>query len=117
LELIKTVKTTRLAKGAAAEDADGLLALIDKVDPEVLRSIVRKAMENHDDVARAVRLAAARGSTDLSQLKAEIDRGLRTRNFLDYWESRVWAMQAEPIVEAIGEMVVSSPTAELVALI
>ena len=56
--------------------------LITRLDPEDLRGIVGKAAERHEDVARAVRLAATRGSGDLSQLKAEIDRGLRTRRYL-----------------------------------
>ena len=79
--------------------------------------IVGKAAEHHEDVGRAVRLAATRGSGDLSQLKAEIDRGLRTSRYLGYRESGGWAMQARPVVEAIGEAVGSSPTAELVLLI
>jgi len=78
--------------------------------------IVGKASELHEDVARAVRLTATRGSGDLSQLKAEIDRGLRTGRYLGYRESGGWAMQARPVVEAISEAVDSSPTAELVAL-
>lgn len=96
---------------------DDLDALIEKVDLDDLRVIVGKAAERHEDVARAVRLAAGRGSGDLSQLKAEIDRGLRTSRYLGYRESGDWAMQAWPVVEAIGEAVGSSPTAELVALI
>ena len=91
--------------------------LIEKLDPEDLRVIVGKAAERHEDVARAVRLTASRGSGDLSQLKAEIDRGLRTNRYLGYRESGGWAMQARPIVAAIGEAVGSSPTAELVLLI
>ena len=91
--------------------------LIEKLDPDDLRVIVVKAAERHEDVGRAVRLAATRGSGDLSQLKAEIDRGLRTNRYLGYRESGGWAMQARPVVEAIGEAVGSSPTAELVLLI
>jgi hypothetical protein len=96
---------------------DDLDALIEKVDPEDLRVIVGTAAERREDVARAVRLAATRGSGDLSQLRAEIDRGLRTSRYLGYRESGGWAMQARPVVEAISEAVGSSPTAELVALI
>lgn len=102
------------APRSGPEEVDGL---IDKLDPEDLREIVVKAADRHEDVARAVRLAATRGSGDLSQLKAEIDRGLRTSRYLGYRESGGWAMQARPVVEAIGEAVGSSPTAELVALI
>ena len=96
---------------------DDVEALIEKLDPEDLRVIVGKASERHEDVARAVRLAATRGSGDLSQLKAEIDRGLRTTRYLGYRESGGWAKQARPVVEAIGEAVDSSPTAELVLLV
>jgi len=91
--------------------------LITRLDPEDLRGIVGKAAECHEDVARAVRLAATRGSGDLSQLKAEIDRGLRTSRYLGYRESGGWAMQARPVVEAIGEAADSSPTADLVLLV
>jgi len=96
------------------EDLDALIA---RLDPEDLRVIVGKAAERHEDVARALRLAATSEAGDLSQLKTEIDRGLRTTQYLGYRESGGWAMQARPIVEAIGEAVDSSPTAELVALI
>lgn len=102
------------APRSGPEDLD---ALIEKLDPEDLRVIVGKAADRHEDVARAVRLVATRGSGDLSQLKAEIDRGLRTSRYLGYRESGGWAMQATPVVEAIGEAVGSSPTAELVLLI
>ncbi|MDA8301909.1 MAG: hypothetical protein M0005_10285 [Actinomycetota bacterium] len=93
--------------------ADDLDVLIEKVDPEDMRLIVGKAAERYEDVARAVRLTAARGSGDLSQLRAEIDRGLRTSRHLGYPDSGGWAMQARPIVEAIGKAVGSPPTAEL----
>ncbi len=96
------------------EDLD---ALIEKVEPEDFRVIVGKAAERHEDVARALRLAATSEAGDLSQLKAEIDRGLRTSRYLGYRESGGWAMQARPIVEAIGDAAGSSPTAELVLLI
>ncbi|MGH9128598.1 MAG: hypothetical protein ACRDY2_06455 [Acidimicrobiales bacterium] len=102
---------------APRSEPDDLDMLIEKVDPEDLREIVGRAADRHEDVARAVRLAATRGSGDLSQLRAEIDRGLRTRRYLGYRESGGWAMQAGPIVEAIGEAVGSTPSADLVALI
>ena len=50
-------------------------------------------------------------------LRAEIDRGLRTRRFLGYYESRAWAIEAAPIVDAVGDAVASSPSQELVLLI
>ena len=88
-----------------------------KLDAEELRAIVAKAAESHEDVARAVRLAAERDSGGLTQLRAEIDGGLRTRQFLGYHESGEWALQAEPILEGIREAVQTAPSAELVALI
>jgi hypothetical protein len=90
---------------------------LENLDAEELRAIVAKAAESHEDVARAVRLAANRSSGDLTQLRAEIDRGLRTSRFLGYRESAGWAMQARPILEEIREVVALAPSAELVALI
>jgi hypothetical protein len=95
-------------------DLDALIATLDADD---LRAIVSKAAEYHEEVARAVRLAANRGSEDLRQLRAEIDRGLRTGRFLGYYESRGWAHEVQPIVEEIRGAVRSSPSAELVVLI
>jgi hypothetical protein len=71
--------------------------------------------KRYEDVARAVRLA--RAGADLGQLRAEIDRGLRTRRFLTYRESSGWAIEAEPILAEIRRAVDTSPTNELVELI
>lgn len=95
-------------------DLDAVIARLHEDD---LRAIVGKAAERHQEVARAVRLAAGRSSGDLGQLRAEIDRGLRAGSFLGYYESRRWAAEVQPIVEEIRDAVVSSPSAELVALI
>ncbi len=54
---------------------------------------------------------------DLTQLRAEIDEGLRTRRFLDYWESSEWASEATPVVDAIRDALAASPSAELLGLI
>ena len=97
---------------------DGALeAMIASLDSDDLTAIVTKAAEHHEEVARAVRLAASHGSGDLGQLRAEIDRGLRTGRFLGYYESRSWAHEAQPIVEEIRDAVRSSPSGELVVLI
>jgi hypothetical protein len=104
--------STRTRQGA--RDLDGLVAQLDVDD---LRSIVTEAAGRHDEVARAVRLAASRRSGNLAQLRAEVDSGLRTRRFLGYRESAGWASQARPVVEGIRSVVQSSPSAELVALI
>ena len=54
---------------------------------------------------------------DLIQLRTDIDEGLRTRRFLDYWESSEWADEATPVVEEIGVALAASPSAELLGLI
>jgi hypothetical protein len=53
----------------------------------------------------------------LDDLRAEIDTGLRTRRFLGYYESRAWAIEAAPVIEAIRSALAEAPSAELVALI
>ncbi len=53
----------------------------------------------------------------LDELRAEIDTGLRSRRFLGYYESRAWAIEATPVVEAIRRVLTEAPSAELVALI
>jgi len=68
-------------------------------------------------VQRAVRLVAARADGDLSQLRAAIDGGLRTRRFLDYRESIAWAHAARPIIVELEAMAAESPSRELVELL
>jgi hypothetical protein len=87
------------------------------LDDDDLRKIVALAAQRYEDVGRAVRLAASRAGADLGQLRAEIDRGLRTRRFLTYRESNGWVIEAEPIVAEIRRAVETSPTNELVELI
>ena len=53
----------------------------------------------------------------LDELRTEIDKGLRTRRFLGYYESRAWAIEAAPVIEAIRRALTEAPSAELVALI
>ncbi len=53
----------------------------------------------------------------LDELRAEIDRGLRTRRFLGYYESRSWATEAAPVIGAIRDALAASPSAELLGLI
>jgi hypothetical protein len=101
-------------RGAGPASLDALVA---NLDPDDLRAIIGKAAERHEEVARAVRLAASRGAGDLAQLRAEIDRGLRTNRYLGYRESGGWAMQARPILEEIADVVAKAPSAELVTLI
>jgi hypothetical protein len=84
---------------------------------EELREIVRSAVDRHPDVERHVLLAAARSEGDLGELRREVDRGLRTRRFLDYHESSAWARAAQPVLEELRLAAEKSPSAELLALI
>jgi hypothetical protein len=78
---------------------------------------VVSAADLHDDVERHVRLAAAREGGDLGELRAEVDRGLRTRRFLGYRESSEWARAARPVVEELRLVAASSPSRDLVVLV
>jgi hypothetical protein len=49
-----------------------------------LREVVSATADASPHVERAVRLIAARTAGDLGQLRAEVDRALKTRRFLDY---------------------------------
>lgn len=82
-----------------------------------LREVVLAAVDRHADVERHVRLIAARGAGDLAQLRAEVDRGLRTRRFLGYRESAGWAHAARPIVAELEKAVEASPSRSLVELL
>jgi hypothetical protein len=91
--------------------------LVTSLSVAQLREVVSAAAEHHEDVERAVRLIAARGSDDLAVLRAEVDRGLRTRRFLPYAESSGWAYAARPIAEELRQRATTSPSAELVELL
>lgn len=82
-----------------------------------MRRLLAEAAARSDDVSRAVRLTAADGSERISVLKAEVDRGLRTRRYLDYRESSAWARDAAPVVEALAIAVESEPSKALVVLL
>jgi uncharacterized Zn finger protein len=58
-----------------------------------------------------------RGGVDLKQLRTEVNTTLQTRRSLDYWKSSEWANEASPVVDAIGDLVAASPSAELLELI
>ena len=64
-----------------------------------------------------MRLIAARAQDGLAVLRAEVDRGLRTRRFLPYAESSGWAHAARPIVEELRHRATGSPSPELVELL
>lgn len=50
-------------------------------------------------------------------MRAEVDRGLRTRRFLAYHESAEWARSARPLVGELEAAARESPSAELVELL
>ena len=91
--------------------------LIAGLTVDELREVVSATVDRHDDVERQVRLIAGRGRGDLAQLRAEIDRGLRTRRFLGYGESAGWARAARPIVAELESAVAASPSRALVELL
>jgi hypothetical protein len=91
--------------------------LIAGLTVDELREVVAAACDRHGDVERQVRLVAGRGAGDLTQLRAEVDRGLRTRRFLSYRESAGWAGAARPIVAELGRAVESSPSRSLIDLL
>jgi len=91
--------------------------LIAGLTTDELREVVSAAVDRHRDVERQVRLVAARGTGGLAQLRAEVDRSLRTRRFLDYGESAGWARAARPIIAELDNAVDASPSWELVELL
>ena len=91
--------------------------LVASLSIEQLREVVSAAADRHEDVERTVRLITARADDDLAALRAEVDRGLRTRRFLPYGESSGWAHGARPVVEELRRRATSSPSGELVELL
>jgi hypothetical protein len=91
--------------------------MIGSLSREQLEEVVLAAVERHEDVEGAVRLVAARSTDDLGALRAEIDRGLRTRRFLGYWEAMDWARAARPVVAELERAVRENPSQELVELL
>lgn len=90
---------------------------VERLDEQVARRLLVAAAELHEDVSRAIWLAAADESDRLVVLKAAVDDGLRTRRHLDYWGSSSWARDASPVVDALGDAVATEPSAELVVLL
>jgi hypothetical protein len=65
-------------------------------------------------VTAEFRLIARPVPPHLEPLHAAIDSTLRTRRFLGYYESREWALQAAPVIDAIRAEVERRPSPELV---
>ncbi len=91
--------------------------MVGRLDEGTARRLLVEAAESHEDVLRAVRLAATDDDDRLDVLRAAVDDGLRTRRHLDYWGSSSWAQDAAPVVDALASEVAERPSAELVLLL
>lgn len=94
-----------------------LAEAVDRLDDETVRALLIAAAEQHDDVGRAVRLAAADDRDRLAVLRAAVDDRLRTRRHLDYWASTHWAGDAAPVVNALIDEAAIRPSQELVPVV
>jgi hypothetical protein len=106
-----------VTRDATPQPPASLDEAIAALDREQLAEVVLSAADRHEDVERMVRLAVARASGDLSAVRDAIDRGLRTRRFLDYRESLGWAQHARPVVDELSNLAAASPSRELVELL
>jgi len=106
-----------MPRRARSEPEVGIDDLVGALPAEQLREVLAWAAAWHEDVERRLRLIAARSSGDLAQLRAEVDRGLRTRRFLGYRESVEWAHAARPILTELEECVRTAPSQALVELL
>jgi hypothetical protein len=104
-------------KPSRKEVQEPLAKVVASLTREQLADVVLDAADRHDDVARAVRLVAARSKGDLGALRSEVDRGLRTRRFLGYWEGMEWARAARPVVAELDRAARTEPSRELVELL
>jgi hypothetical protein len=111
-----TATFNRVARQRGDED-EPIEDTVGRLDDRAARRLLIDAAVWHEDVMRAVRLAAADEGERLAVLQAAVDDGLRTRRHLDYWGSSAWARDAAPVVDALAEEVVSNPSAELVVLL
>lgn len=102
---------------AARRSNEPLAELISSLTLEDLAEVVTNAAERHDDVARAVRLVAARSQRDESALRKEVDRALHTRRFLDYWQCIEWAAAAQPVVAELELLAQTAPSGPLIRLL
>jgi hypothetical protein len=104
-------------KASRKEPEKPVAELIASLTREQLADVVLDAADRHDDVARAVRLVVARSTGDLVALRSEVDRALRTRRFLGYWEGMDWARAARPVVAELERTARTAPSRELVELL
>lgn len=100
-----------------ARESKDIQQVVNDLPPKEPREIVASAVDRHPDVERHVLLTAARSDGDLGELRREVDRGLRTRRFLDNHESSAWARAARPVLDELRRAAASSPSADLLTLI
>lgn len=101
----------------AGRDPQDVGEIVRNLPPGELRSLLLSAVDRHADVERQVRLVALRTVGDLTGLRAEVDRGLRTRRFLAYRESSEWALAARPIIDELRVSAAKAPSNDLVLLL
>lgn len=102
---------------AGAQDEAAVADLVASLDAGDVAGLLVRAALDHDDVAQAVRLAAATDVDRLQVLRAAVDGGLRTRRFLDYWASSRWAADAAPVVDALRVEAEQRPSRDLAGLL
>src|SRR5690554_6582573 len=90
---------------------------VERLGDDIARQLLARAATTHDDVERAVRLAAAGNDDRIAVLTTAVDDSLRTRRFLDYWQTTAWANDAQPVVDALAAEVATHPSTELVKLL
>ena len=96
---------------------DQLADSLGRLGDDEVNVLLLKAAADHDDVARALRLAATAPADRIVSLKTEVDAALRTRRFLGYRESIEWARDAAPVVDELAKEAVVAPSPELLALV
>jgi hypothetical protein len=106
-----------MQRSARRDGARAIDEAVAALDLDQLRDLLAGAAGRHDDVERELRLAAARARGDLTELRAEVDRSLRTRRFLDYRAGMAFAQAARPVVAELELMSRSAPSADLVELV
>lgn len=104
-------------KPSRREIQEPLADVVASLTREQLADVVLDAADRHEDVARAIRLVAARSKGDVGALRTEVDRALRSRRFLGYWDGMEWARAARPVVAELDRVAQTAPSRELVELL
>lgn len=95
---------------------ESLDSVLGRLADDEVRVLLGRAAAEHEDVARAVRLAAAGPSDRVAVLKSELG-ALSTRRFLGYHESMEWAREAGAVVDEIAAEANTAPSRELLSLV